>query len=125
VRPILRVAYASLVLAGLAGCVAEGDGHVTGALASAAGTASETAGEGPADIQPRQASYHCDDDGVLVVQNMRSSVTLIDPDGDTVTLPAAPASQQSRYGQAGYALVLEGSEALYMKGGKEPMTCRR
>ena len=56
---------------------------------------------------------------------MRSSVQVTDPEGDSVILPAAPASQQTRYGMTGYALVLEGNDALYMKGGKEPVNCKR
>jgi hypothetical protein len=77
------------------------------------------------ESQPRQATYRCDGNATLTVENMRSSVLLVDPQGDSVTLPASPASQQTRYGQPGYALVLEGRDALYMKGGKPPLTCRR
>jgi hypothetical protein len=40
-------------------------------------------------------------------------------------LPASPPEQQSRYGGQSYALVLEGSEALFMKGGAAPVTCTR
>ena len=119
---VLRVACASLILTGLAGCVAEGDSGATGALAA---PSQGDALSSLIDVQPRQATYRCGDKGVLTVQNMRSSVTLVDPEGHNVTLPAAPASQQTRYGQTGYALVLEGNEALYMKGGKEPVTCSR
>lgn len=77
------------------------------------------------ETQPRQATYRCEGNAIITVENMRSSVVLVDPQGESVTLPASPAAQQSRYGQAGYALVLEGREALYMKGGKPPLTCRR
>lgn len=75
--------------------------------------------------QPRHATYSCGANGSLTIDNFRSSVRLVDPEGESVELPAAPATQQSRYGQAPYALVLDGNEALYMKSGKEPLTCNR
>jgi len=42
-----------------------------------------------------------------------------------VDMPASPPTQHSRFGEAPYALVVEGQEALLMKNGKEPITCRR
>ena len=77
------------------------------------------------DVQPRRATYRCDGNLTLTVENMRSSVLLVDPQGESVTLPASPAAQRTRYGQTGYALVLEGRDALYMKGGKPPLNCSR
>lgn len=77
------------------------------------------------DPEPGHATYSCGDLGNLDVDNMRTSVRLTDPDGDNVELPASPADQTSRYGQSPYALLLEGREALYMKDGREPVTCMR
>ncbi|RUM98428.1 hypothetical protein EET67_07275 [Pseudaminobacter arsenicus] len=93
----------------LASCVSQGDG---GEVATAA-------------VQPAQATYRCESGVSLTIENFGASVRLTDPEGEQVELPAAPASQRSRYGQTPYALVLEGEEALYMKNGKTPLTCRR
>lgn len=128
---------ASVVLiftvAGLAGCVGEGDSPPSASLApvstNAAAPAIDASQPVPASVlsesQPRQATYRCGGNATLTVENMRSSVLLVDPQGESVMLPASPVSQQTRYGQPGYALVLEGRDALYMKGGKPPLTCRR
>lgn len=75
--------------------------------------------------QPRQATYDCGEDGTITVENMRTAVRLVEPQGDTYELPASPPTQSSRYGEGGLALVVEEREALWMKAGKEPMTCRR
>lgn len=75
--------------------------------------------------QPSHATYNCGPRGSLTIDNFRTSVRLVAPEGDSIELPAAPATQQSRYGQTPYALVLDGNEALYMKSGKEPVTCNR
>jgi hypothetical protein len=95
--------------AGLAGCVSQADGS--------AGAASVA--------QPAHATYRCDSGQSLVVENSGASVRLTDPDGEQVDLPAAPATQRSRYGRMPYALVLDGVEALYMKNGRTPLACRR
>jgi membrane-bound inhibitor of C-type lysozyme len=81
--------------------------------------------EDSSTTQPRQATYNCGESGSLTVENFRTSVRLTEPDGTSVDLPASPPTQQSRYGEAPYALVLEGNEALLMKNGKEPLTCSR
>jgi hypothetical protein len=94
---------------GLTGCVSQADGGaVTASVA-----------------QPAHATYRCDSGQSLVVENSGASVRLTDPDGEQVDLPAAPATQRSRYGRMPYALVLDGVEALYMKNGRTPLTCRR
>lgn len=80
---------------------------------------------GSSTTQPRLATYNCGEDGSLTVENFRTSVHLTEPDGTSVDLPASPPTQQSRFGEAPYALVLEGNEALLMKSGNEPLTCRR
>ncbi len=56
---------------------------------------------------------------------MGASVRILGADGVPVELPASPASQRNRYGQAGDAIVLEGREALIMRRGREPLTCMR
>ncbi|MGB3390639.1 MAG: hypothetical protein WBA88_21965 [Pseudaminobacter sp.] len=99
----------SVAALGLAGCVSQGDGG----------------GDAGSAAQPVRATYRCDSGASLTVENFGASVRLTDPDGEQIQLPAAPASQRSRYGQTPYALVLEGEEALYMKNGKTPLTCRR
>lgn len=76
-------------------------------------------------IQPRSASYNCGDDGAITLENTRAAVRLTEADGTSYDLPASPPAQLSRYGEGLYALVLEGREALWMKSGKEPMTCKR
>lgn len=94
--------------AALAGCVAE----------------STTQRSEQISTQPRRATYDCGTDGSIVVDNMRSMVTLTDSEG-SYQLAAAPPNQSSRYGSDGYALVLEGNDALWMKAGSTPLTCRR
>ena len=75
--------------------------------------------------QPRLATYDCGDDGAITVENMSTTVRLVEAEGDSFVLPASPPTQASRYGEGGYALVVEGREALWMKAGSEPMTCMR
>jgi hypothetical protein len=40
-------------------------------------------------------------------------------------LPASPADSRIRYGAPPYALLLDRNEALLMKSGAAPNTCRR
>lgn len=76
---------------------------------------------------PRAGSavYRCSGGRSLTIDNRRTSLTLLDPDGETMILPAAPSGQTSRYGQKPYAIVLDGNEALYVKPRKSPFTCKR
>lgn len=76
-------------------------------------------------IQPRQASYDCGGGVSITVENAQNAVRLVDAEGTSYDLPAAPPGQMSRYGEGGFALVLEQRDALWMKAGDEPMTCRR
>lgn len=131
-RHSMRVVVLITSFCAAAGCVAEGDAGPTAALSSTStgGISQSTEQVAPVsmsgiDVQPRHATYRCDGNQTLVVENQRSSVLLVDPQGENVTLPASPAAQQTRYGLTGYALVLEGRDALYMKGGKPPVNCRR
>jgi hypothetical protein len=76
-------------------------------------------------VQPSLATYRCGEGGDLRVENGGSSVRVTFGEDDPVELAAAPPGQRSRYGADGYALVLEDREALWMKAGKVPLTCRR
>jgi len=115
-RSALRAGPAAgLVLLLLTACVADDHGQARPADASTA----------VAEVQPRRATYDCGADGAILVENMRSSVRLVEAEGDSYDLPASPPTQASRYGEGGYALVVEGREALWMKAGHEPMTCNR
>lgn len=113
-RRTIRIALLAFPFACLAACVGEGDAGSTHATASAA----EPSG------RPGITNYRCGEDGSITVENRASEVVLTDTTGEIVTLPAAPAEQRSRYGIPGYALVLEGNNALFVKGGK-PMDCAR
>lgn len=75
--------------------------------------------------RPGSPAYRCGGGRTLLIENRRSSVVMQDPDGQNLTLPASPAGQTNRYGKKPYALVLEGNEALFMKPGKSPYTCKR
>jgi hypothetical protein len=74
---------------------------------------------------PRYAAYRCDGDGVITLENFRTSVHVVDTRGVDVELPASPPNQTARYGQPGYALVLEKGTALWMVSGQRPVNCRR
>ena len=72
-----------------------------------------------------QATFDCGEDGKITLQGSQSAVRLIEADGSAYDLPASPPTQASRFGEGGLALVVEGEEALWMKAGKQPMSCRR
>ncbi|MEQ1952920.1 hypothetical protein [Mesorhizobium sp. CN2-181] len=110
-RRTIRIALLAIPFACLAACVGEGDAGSTHATAEPSG-------------RPGVTNYRCGEDGSITVENRSSEVVLTDTTGEAVTLPAAPAEQRSRYGIPGYALVLEGDNALFVKGGK-PMDCAR
>jgi hypothetical protein len=109
-------------------------------LAGCTTSAPPAAKQASAPAQPRMASYTCGEDGEITIENLGSVVRVYGPgdpaaragEGDgtaapamPVELTAAPPGQQSRFGVNGYALVLEGREALWMKAGKAPLTCTR
>lgn len=75
--------------------------------------------------QPRLVTYNCGDDGAITVEPMTSAVHLVDTEGASYDLPASPPTQASRFGEGGVALVVEEGEALWMKAGREPVTCRQ
>ncbi|TKT82835.1 hypothetical protein [Aquamicrobium sp. LC103] len=104
----LTLAIASVLV--VAGCVADSEEKSTQEIAQS---------------QPRYATYHCGDSGDMSIENRTNSVTIVDVEGDNISLPASPPTQNNRYGEGGYALVLEGPEALWMKAGREPLNCKR
>ncbi|WP_137930422.1 hypothetical protein [Mesorhizobium comanense] len=75
--------------------------------------------------QPRTATYNCGADGMMTVENLGSSVHVQGPNGMNEDLQASPANQNSRYQQAHDAIVIDGREALVMKAGSTPVTCKR
>jgi hypothetical protein len=78
-----------------------------------------------APTAPRYATYRCDGDGEITLENFRTSVHVVDTRGVDVELPAAPPNQTARYGEPGYALILERGTALWMVSGKRPVNCKR
>lgn len=76
-------------------------------------------------VQPRFATYSCDGGTEMTVEAVQDKVHVVSPRGLDVELPASPPTQHSRYGAPPYALVIEGTEALWMVSGKEPITCNR
>jgi hypothetical protein len=82
----------------------------------------------PTDLtapQPRTATYKCADGGTMTIENLGTSVRVLGPDGASQDLPASPANQNSRFGEAHDAIVIDGRDALVMKGGATPLTCTR
>lgn len=69
--------------------------------------------------------YDCGEDGRIQVELMGDRVRVAEPDGSVVELPAAPPGQRNRFGEGVSAIVIEGREALYMRGRREPWTCVR
>jgi len=89
----------------------------------AAPTRTAPAGASSAALQPRYASFRCDGNSEINLEDFGTSVHVIDSRGVDVVLPASPPAQKSRYGEPGYALVLEGRKALWMVSGKRPVNC--
>ncbi len=98
------------------------------ALALVGFVASACVSSGPSVQQsagPRSFSYDCGDGASLSIESLGDRVSLTDPEGETVDLPASPPGQASRYGQDAYAVVIGDHDALWMKAGKKPVSCRR
>jgi hypothetical protein len=104
------------------------------ALAAASACTTEQAGRkavaatAPAEessTQPVTATYSCADGGMITVENLGTSVRILNGADEPLELPASPPAQRTRYGEQPYALVLDGREALFMKNGEEPLTCIR
>ncbi|SFO41286.1 hypothetical protein SAMN03159463_01792 [Mesorhizobium sp. NFR06] len=73
------------------------------------------------------ATYRCGNGGMITIQNLGSSLRVVRPDGTTEEFAASPANQSSRYQEAAThdAIVIDGREALVMKRGSTPQTCKR
>ncbi|CDX22813.1 conserved hypothetical protein [Mesorhizobium plurifarium] len=73
------------------------------------------------------ATYRCGNGGMITIQNLGSSLRVVRQDGSTEEFAASPANQSSRYQEAAThdAIVIDGREALVMKRGSTPQTCRR
>ncbi|CDX50068.1 conserved exported hypothetical protein [Mesorhizobium plurifarium] len=73
------------------------------------------------------ATYRCGNGGMITIQNLGSSLRVVRQDGTTEEFAASPANQSSRYQEAAThdAIVIDGREALVMKRGSTPQTCRR
>ncbi|TIP64534.1 MAG: hypothetical protein E5X63_47055, partial [Mesorhizobium sp.] len=70
-------------------------------------------------------TYTCADGARITIENLGTSVRVLGPDGASEDLPASPANQNSRFGAAHDAIVIDGRDALVMKGGATPLTCTR
>jgi hypothetical protein len=108
-RRLIPVLFALAVLGSVSACVPQ-DTQATAAVDPA---------------QPRVASYDCGDGARITVENLGPVVRVVDTDGSSLELPAAPASQNSRFGAGADAIVIEGREALLMRGRHTPLTCTR
>ncbi len=81
--------------------------------------------EGSVSSQPRLAAYHCSDGTSLTVENRGTSVVVDDGGEEKIELPASPTESRHRYGAELYALVLDETQALWMKAGETPASCER
>jgi hypothetical protein len=125
-RRSFRVMFALLSVLIAAACVPETNAPKAGnKVAQAVSLAPTATTTDVSAAQPRTASYKCADGGMMTIENLGSSVHVVGADGASEDLPASPANQNSRYGQAHDAIVIDGREALVMKGGKTPLTCTR
>lgn len=98
---------------------------LTAACVGAETPGTSTKGEAAGAAQPRMATYSCGDDGSITVESLGSAVRVLGTDGAAVDLPAAPPSQNARFGGSNRAIVLEDGEALYMVSGKPTLSCKR
>lgn len=112
-----RAAVALLPLVVLGACAS------TPAPRHAASVAPAPAGD--SIPQPAIANYACTDGATMTIRNVGTSIRLLGPNGVEEELPASPANQRSRYGEAHDAIVIDGREALVMRAGRTPLTCTR
>ncbi len=129
-----RIALGLVALLSLAACVQQNNAPKaasTVAPAVSVAPGAPTVATAPLTItdvaapQPRSATYTCAGGGRITIENLGTSLHVLSPDGTAEDLPASPANQNSRYGAAHDAIVIDGREALVMKGGKTPVTCKR
>ncbi|MER8577202.1 hypothetical protein NKJ36_15575 [Mesorhizobium sp. M0142] len=118
-RRTFRIALAVSSLLAAAACAPQTSGPKleNTAVAPAVGESSAP--------QPRKATYKCADGSMMAIENLGTSVRVLGPDGSSSELPASPANQTSRYGEAHDAIVIDGRDALVMKGGASPLACKR
>jgi hypothetical protein len=128
-RRTFRVTPVFLVLVSTAACVSQ-----PGPSTRAGTSAPKTLSDGSPAIsvrqesvrQPRIATYTCVGGEAMTIENRGSSVRVTSPDGAIdEELPASPINQRSRFGVEHDAVVIDGSDALIMRSGHTPMTCKR
>jgi len=131
-RRTFRVTLLSIPLLTAAACVPQNNAPKAASAAAPAVSMAPGAPVTAAPItvetaapQPRTATYTCAGGGRITIENLGTSLHVLGPDGTAEDLPASPANQNSRYGAAHDAIVIDGREALVMKGGKTPVTCKR
>ena len=120
-----RVTLVLLPLLAAAACVPQTAAPKAEHTVAAAGSRAPTSGIDVSVPQPRTATYNCADGGMMTIENLGTSLRVLGPDGISEDLPASPANQSSRFGEAHDAIVIDGNDALVMKGGASPLTCTR
>lgn len=133
-RRISRAMPIVMALSALAACVSQPGNPSLNASSSTgqASAASAAQGSQPAATlvekdtpQPRMATYNCADGGRMTVENIGTAIRVVGSDGVNEELPAAPVGQNSRFGVNHDAIVIDGREALVMKGNATPIACKR
>ncbi len=120
-----RTALVVLPLFALSACVSESGSPGAGAPGFASSASGPTVATETDPAQPRLATYSCADGGSMTVENLGNAVRVVGPDGISEDLPASPSNQNSRFGVEHDAIVIDGSEALVMKGSSTPLACKR
>ena len=128
-RRTFRVTPLFLVALGAAACVPQSGpsthGDKTGATTLRDGSPAINVTQDSAP-QPRTATYNCADGDRMTIENLGNSIRVTGSDGAIEEeLPASPANQNSRFGAEHDAVVIDGRDALIMKGGHTPITCKR
>lgn len=128
-RRIIRVTPVFLLALAVSACVAQSGPSArsdkTGATKLADGSPAISVAEAGTP-QPRMATYTCAGGVKMTIENRGRAIRVLRADGTVEEeLPAAPANQTSRFGAEHDAVVIDGREALIMKGGRTPVTCRR
>jgi hypothetical protein len=127
-RRTFRVAPVVLIALGAAACVSQPAAPKKDAKAGATtlGDGSPAISVSEDSAQPRTATYTCAGGDIMTIENLGGSIRVLGPDGTVdEELPASPANQNSRFGAEHDAIVIDGREALIMKGGHTPVTCKR
>lgn len=127
-RRTFRVALALSPLLIAVACVPQSNEPKAGNKVAASLAPVASAGGAVTDVttpQPRTATYNCADGGRMTIENLGTSLHVLGADGASEDLQASPANQNSRYEQAHDAIVIDGREALVMKAGSTPVTCKR